>query len=212
MLKDKAGKTCLRLTAVRLILLLLAAGNSIFWCSLYLLPWNVLLILYWIFSAATWVQYLISAFVVNGIIIVLMKNCSFAVRCASENVRIMRSILSDRLVRKKLKGLTITKQNDAWEMINDACFIRVNQRSAAVLFADEIDMSVTGIHTIHTLFVSSSRSRDYASKQTFDRYAFKKKNGERVVIQLDKANTFLQWISEHGGRTVFQSKNERLQV
>ena len=211
-MKDKAGKTCLRLRFVRLVLLWLAAGNSIFWCSLYLLPWNVLLILYCIFSAATWVQYLISAFAVNGIIIALMKNCSFAVRCASENVRIMRRILSDRSVCKKLKGMAIIKQGDAWEMIDDACFIRVNQKSAAILFADEIDMSAAGIHTVYTLFDDFGKKREYAAKHTFDRYTFKKTNGKRVIIQLDKASLFLQWISEHGGRTVYKSKSERLQV
>lgn len=195
-----------QLSATPLVLILLAAGSNWLWCALYLLPWNLLLLLSCIFGTTPLISCLLSILVLDAIIITLLKQIFFLkLKCSSENVRVMRRILSDRSTRKKLKGIILTKGSDAWEAVDDAYYIRANKGSAAILFAADINFSSVAIHTEYTIS-EVRRFRDCAESRTFHRYTLLRKDGKRIQIQLDKTESFLKWISGRNGRTVYQKK------
>lgn len=194
-----------QLPAARLTLILLAAGNSWLWCALYLLPWNLLLLLTCISGTTPLISCLLSILIIlilDGIIVSLLKQAFLEFKCSSENVRVMRRILSERSTRKKLKEVNLAKSSDAWEAVDGAYYIRVNKGSSAILFAADIDFSSVAIHTEYTIS-EVRRFRNCAESRTFHRYTLLRKNGKRIQIQLDEIESFLGWIHGHNGRTVY---------
>ena len=117
----------------------------------------------------------------------------------------MRTLLKRKAMIHALKEKELVRKNGAWEYADADCFIRVNEDSACILLAAELDFSVPGKHTRVRLYDNFMRKRMFAEVKEFHGYVFSSKDKIMVRVQVERADSLLKWIAEHGGRTALKA-------
>jgi len=129
-------------------------------------------------------------------------NFSLPARCGWYNLGVMQKLLKRRAWVCGLKGKNLLWQNGAWEYSDSDSFVRINNASACILFAPDLNLKTQGIHTIKRITDPAMAHRGAAPEKCFHVYVFSLRDGSSVTVQIDRATEFLNWIASHGGKTV----------
>ena len=185
-------------------LLRLAAGRSFNLVFAYMLAWDVILLLCCASGGLSVILCAILILLMDSGIFAFAIRSSFRAKCGWRSFRIMRKLLKQKKGIADLRGKQLIRQNGGWEYADKDWFIRVNEDSACVLHAPELDFSVPGMHTRVKLYNDFMRKRMFAEAKEFHCYTFSSKNRGRVSVQVDRTDALLKWIGEHGGRTILR--------
>lgn len=186
----------------KITLLMLAADRSFHFVFGYILTWDLILLLFCILGRIPAAVCLLLLLLCSGGIFAFALHSSFRAKCGWYNVALMRALLKHRGLIQRLNGMSLTYRNGGWEHSDPDWLIRVNECSACILFAPDLDFSSPAVHAKQKLYDDFSRQRKYAETKEFHRYTFQLKEKSQWMVQLDRMDLFLQWVAAHNGRTV----------
>lgn len=191
--------------ATRRTLLKLAVERSFQKTFIYILVWSLLFVIGYILGGLTMFELLILLTVIDSGIFIFAIHSSIEAKCGWNNLKIILKLLKHKEWIQGIRGKQLVYRNNGWEYSDDEWFIRINQFSACILFAQGVDFSMLAKHSKIKIFDDFARKRMYADYKQFDQYTFYIKDASRVTVQTDQNEMLLKWIAAHGGRTVFES-------
>lgn len=189
-------------------LLRLAAGRSFNHIIAYMLAWDMILLMCCAAGGLTAILCAILVLLMDSGIFAFAISSSFRAKCGWRNIRIMRKLLKQKKWIPDLRGKQLIRQNGGWEYADKDWFIRVNEDSACVLYAPELDFSVPGVHAKVKLYNDFLRKRMFAETKAFHSYRFTARNQGLISVQVDRGASLLNWIAERGGRTVLRDTED----
>lgn len=183
----------------RVSLIRLAAGRSFSGVLGYSFAWDVILVILCGLGGAPFIGILVWLVLIDAGIFLFAAHSSFRVKCGWVNLKMLRNLMKNREWMEALKGTELTFRDGGWVFEDDRWFVRINEASACILMASELDFSQPCRSTEYTVYDDFSRARWNAEKKSFERYAFQMEDGKVLTVQTDRPERLIDWIEAHGG-------------
>lgn len=190
----------------RMNLRMLAFGRGFGGICMYIIACDLILLIGCIFGGDDPRVFFPLLAALDAAIVMFSARYSFRAKCSWQNVCVMNELLKRKKWIRKIEGKTMTFRNSGWEYVDSDWFVRVNESSACVLYASEMDFAKIGVHTEHVVYDDFGKMQMYAPRKKFDRYTFLLKDGTKVMVQIDCPETLLRWVGQHGGRTALHQE------
>ena len=192
--------------ATKTRLLMLAAGKGLNMVWLYIAIWDMVLAVLCAMGKMNPLVIIATLIVIDVVIFAALLHNSFRAKYVWENVRAMRGLLKNKAVIARVMGKPLTYENGAWGYSDDELFVRVNETSACILCASELDLEKPCLHYKQRTYDTGKQL--YAQYLEYNMFEFRKRDGGSMLVRTDKVVPLQDWLTARGGRIKLMNQED----